>query len=43
VDSFFNGFTDTAKHPVLRMCLASAQKGTPCGKHLKVNLPEART
>jgi ribose transport system substrate-binding protein len=42
VDSFFNGFTDTGKHPVVDMCLASAQKGTPCGRRLQVNLPEAR-
>ncbi len=40
-DSFFDGFTDTSRSPVLRMCLASATKGTPCGGQLQVRLPNA--
>jgi ribose transport system substrate-binding protein len=40
-DSFFDGFTDNAANPVVRMCPASALKGTPCGARLQVNLPSA--
>lgn len=38
-DSFFDGFTDTSANPVLRMCLPSATKATPCGGSLQVSLP----
>lgn len=42
VDSFFDAFTDPSAKPVVRFCLPAAQKGKPCARALKVNLPAPR-
>jgi ribose transport system substrate-binding protein len=38
-DSFFDDFTDTGPHAVVKLCSEAALDGKPCGATLKVNLP----
>ena len=40
-DSFFDAFTDSGPDATVKMCLAAAQSGKPCGSNLTVNLPKA--
>ena len=40
-DSFFATFTDAGPHPIVKLCLAAALDGKPCGGTLTVNMPQA--
>ena len=40
-DSFFDDFTDSGEHAVLKLCLNAALNGDACGATLNVNLPAA--
>jgi len=40
-DSFFDDFTDSGDHAILKLCVAAALDGKPCGGGLTVNLPGA--
>ncbi len=40
-DSFFDDFTDSGPHAMVKLCLDAALHGTPCKGGLEVNLPAA--
>ena len=40
-DSFFDDFTDSGDHAMLKICVDAALDGKSCGGTLAVNLPPA--